>query len=100
MAAAMALCAAATARADSETVDGVTWVYDVTNGAATVTWAQPMGGAMAVPSVLGGLPVERIGSDVFSGCGGLVSVVIPEGVKRIGSNAFRSCTGLEAVVPW
>lgn len=97
LAAAAALCAAATARADSETVDGVTWVYDATNGAATVTWAQPMGGAMVVPAVLGGVPVERIGSDVFSGCGGLVSVEIPEGVKSIGWNAFRNCSGLEAV---
>lgn len=92
----VALCAA-TARADSEVVDGVTWVYDVTNGTATVTWAQPMGGNMAVPATLGGLPVVGIGGDVFSKCGGLVSVAIPEGVKSIGGNAFRECSGLEAV---
>ena len=41
--------------------------------------------------------LTSIDKDVFSGCSGLTSVVIPSSVTSIGSYAFRGCGGLTSV---
>ncbi len=41
--------------------------------------------------------VALIGTDAFSGCALLTSVVIPEGVETIESGAFRNCSSLASV---
>lgn len=41
--------------------------------------------------------VKIIGSDAFSGCSALESIVIPEGVTSIGDSAFYCCGNLESI---
>ena len=55
------------------------------------------GGDVVIPATLENLPVHIIGSDAFSGCINLTSVVIPDSVANIGSRAFDGCTNLTAV---
>ena len=108
----------AAAHADTATVNGVTWTYAVSNGAATVTQG-PITGSAVIPSKLGGYPVRRLGrgafrqkwltsvtipdsvtdieSEVFSGCNSLASLTIGTGVKYIGENAFSGCNNLAEV---
>ena len=63
--------------------------YYVENGEAQlVSISTDIGGDVVVPSALGGYPVTKIGSDVFSRREDIVSVTIPDGVKTIGANAF------------
>lgn len=42
--------------------------------------------------------LKNIGKRVFSGCGSLKEVIIPDSVTIIGENAFEKCTRLESVV--
>ena len=42
--------------------------------------------------------VESIGSNAFSGCTGLTSIVIPDSVKNIRGYTFSGCTGLASIV--
>ena len=94
--------------AASETVNGITWQYSITNGEATIesgrtgTAAVPtdISGQIVIPETLGGVPVTQIGNYAFYGCSSLRSVVIPEGVTTIGWSAFQGCSSLtEVVIP-
>ena len=115
LAAAMTLAAAAVL-ADTQTVDGVVWNYDVKDGAAWVgrnRWhsetGEPLGLSacravsdrtccdLVVPEELGGCPVEGVQSDAFSGCRGLTSVRLPSTVTWVGSHAFAYCPALTNV---
>ncbi len=94
---ALALAWAPDARAASETVNGITWNYTVSNGKATLTKpAVPKNttGAITIPSTLGGCPVTDIGIWAFKNCTNLTSVTIGNGVTNIGEQAFKSCSGL------
>jgi hypothetical protein len=55
-------------------------------------------GPLTIQPTIDGLPVTHIGDGAFSGCSGLISVVIPGSVTSIGSAAFSSCTGLTSIV--
>ena len=94
--------------AASETVNGITWQYSITNGEATIesgrtnTSAVPtdISGQIIIPETLGGAPVTLIGDGAFQGCSSLTEVVIPEGVTTIGWYAFYGCSSLtEVVIP-
>ena len=85
------------ALADTETVDGVTWTYSVSNGVATVTRANPATGHLVIPPLLKGYPVTSIGEDAFYGCTNLVNVTIPDSVTSIRYEAFYGCSGLTNV---
>jgi hypothetical protein len=96
--AAVALCAALSLYADTETVDGIMWRYQVSDGKATIynngASAIPTSttGAITIPATLGDYPVTSIGDRAFSGCSGLASVTIPDSVISIESRAFDGCS--------
>ena len=52
------------------------------------------GGAVVIPSILGGRPVIGIGAGAFLNRSRLTSVTIPESVTVIGPFAFSGCSGL------
>ena len=54
-------------------------------------------GPVAIPAMIAGKPVTRIGYAAFSGCSRLTSVAIPNSVTRIEHDAFKYCSGLAGV---
>jgi hypothetical protein len=64
---------------------------------ATITGYTGDGGAITIPSMLGGFSTAVIGAGAFSYCTNLTSVTIPSSVKQIGTGAFDSCTNLTSV---
>jgi len=90
--------------ADTETVNGYTWTYEITDGKASIygTSSAPCispapTGAVTIPASLGGKPVTKIGPFAFTECSGMTSVLIPNGVTSIASYAFYDCSGLTTV---
>lgn len=90
--------------AATETVNGITWIYTVSNDVATIGYeysnvtipaiGEYVHGDIVVPDILGGCPVARIGESAFFRCTNLTSVLIPETVTSIGSHAFYECSGI------
>ena len=81
--------AAICAWADTETVNGITWNYTVSDGKASLDGTyDALSGAITIPSTLGGKPVTSIGYRAFCGCSGLTSVTIPNSVTSIGFSDF------------
>jgi hypothetical protein len=81
----------------------VPYNYTTNNGVITITGYTGSGGAVTIPSAIyvagatNFLPVTTIGANAFSGCSGLISVIIPNSVTNIGSYAFSGCTNLLGV---
>ena len=69
--------------------------FDPITGAIT-TYTGP-GGAVIIPSTIGGVPVLAIGANAFANNTNVTSVVIPYSVTSIGQAAFDSCTNLVSV---
>lgn len=100
------MLAATGAKALTETVNGITWTYTVSNGKASVgggsysSTAVPTStsGAITIPSTLGGYMVTSIGNYAFADCIGLTSATIPDIVTSIGECAFINCSGLTSVM--
>lgn len=65
---------------------------------ATITAYLGDGGAVTIPSTLGGFPTAAIGNTAFDFCENLTSVTIPDSVKTIGNAAFGSCVNLTSVI--
>ena len=87
-------------------VDGVKWVYSVSDGKATLGGGSVTGpksivgnvpAEVVIPSNLAGNPVTCIGDRAFRGCTNITSVTIPGSVKDIGRYAFSECYGLTSV---
>lgn len=70
--------------------------YTVSDGNATITGYTGDGGAITIPSNLGGYPVVAIGMSAFSGSA-LTSVTISNSVTYIEMYAFDGCTSLTSV---
>ena len=94
------------ARAETEMVDGVEWIFTVSGGTASVGsgdyyWGRAVPtsttGSIVIPSTLGGYPVTGIGYWAFCDCKDLTEVTIPAGVTSIGWEAFSGCHGLTNV---
>ena len=87
------------------TVDGVKWIYSVTNREAVIgtnpyrraAINDATSGDLVIPSSLNGYPVTCIRYGAFSGCTNLTSIIIPKSVKSIGEGVFYGCTGLTSV---
>ena len=83
----------------TETVNGITWTYTVSNdeaslgGGSEYYTAVPTStkGALTIPSRLGGYPVTSIGHKAFYGCSGLTNITIPNSVTNIREYAFSGC---------
>lgn len=90
--------AAVLAQAATETVNGITWTYTVSDGKASVTGIpSSTSGAVTIPSILGGYSVASIEGSAFYECRSLTSIIIPEGVTSIGDLAFSGCSSLMSV---
>lgn len=63
----------------------------------TITSSLAAGGYTTIPPTLGGVNVTSIGDGAFSGCSGLISIIIPQGVTNIGDKAFYGCSGLTSI---
>ena len=64
---------------------------------ATITKYVGSGGAISIPSTLGGCPTVGIGEWSFMEQKTLTSVMIPDSVISIGNSAFAGCTALSAI---
>jgi hypothetical protein len=64
---------------------------------ATITGYTGAGGAITIPSTLGGYATVAIGDEAFYNCTSLTLVTIPSGVTSIGASAFVWCTSLTSV---
>ncbi|MBR7032929.1 MAG: leucine-rich repeat protein, partial [Clostridia bacterium] len=73
------------------------FVYEISDGTATVTGYNGPGGDVSIPAELGGYPVTGIGSNAFKGCKTLTGITVPAGITNIGSWAFSGCTALEVL---
>ena len=92
----------------TETVDGLTWTYTVSNGQASVgggslsSRAVPTTttGDIFIPATLGGYTVTSIGDYAFVGCDKLTAITIPATVTSFGYYAFGGCRGItELTIP-
>jgi len=76
------------------------WTYSVENNQATITGYNGAGGALVIPSTVGGYAVVKIGTSAFYGKASLISIIIPNGVSTIESYAFKDCISLtSAIIP-
>ena len=91
--------------AETETVNGITWTYTVSNGEVSLGGGGSSSpaiststfGAITIPSAIGGKPVTSIGPYAFYKCNGITSVTIPSNVTSIGRVAFYECNNLTNV---
>jgi len=74
------------------------YYYTISGGKATITGYAGVGGAVVIPSTVGGYPVVSIGDYSFRMTSSLTSVVVPSGVTYIGTNAFESCHNLTSAI--
>ena len=73
------------------------FTYTATATEVTITGYTGTGGAITIPSAIGGLPVTSIGLVVFQNRPTLTSVTIPNSVTSLGGSAFSFCTGLTSL---
>ena len=64
----------------------------------TITKYVGNGGAVDIPTTIGGVSVTAIEGIAFQNCTNITSIIIPASVKTIGFNAFAGCTKLTSVV--
>ena len=98
---------AASARAGTVVVDGITWTFTVSGAEAAVgggygtesQTAVPRAttGDVVIPSVLNGFPVTSVSAYAFYNCAGITGVTVPDSVTNISTTAFSGCTGLVKV---
>ena len=70
------------------------YTYTISNGAAIITKYTGAGGAITIPSTLGGYQTVAIGDAAFYNIFSLTSVTIPNSVTTIGNSAFSGCSSL------
>ena len=96
-----------TANGASETIDGVTWCYELKGGTSRIcnnnsravspTSSGGPHGNLTIPGTLGGKPVVSIGKYAFKDCVRVTGVVIPNSVTNIEQYSFFGCTGIESI---
>jgi hypothetical protein len=73
-----------------------TFTTNTANHTIVISQYTGSGGAVVIPSTLGGLPVTTIGNTAFEESG-VTSVDIPFGITNIGGGAFSQCTNLTSI---
>ncbi len=73
------------------------YTYWIADGKAVITGYTGPGGAVSIPSTLGGYPVTAIGASVFLQDNHITKITIPGSVANIGTQAFANCTTLTSV---
>ncbi len=73
------------------------FTYAASGGAVTITGYTGVGGVVAIPAQVDGMPVTAIGAGTFAEKTSVTSVTIPASVTSIGSEAFSGCRGLTSV---
>lgn len=89
------------APADGDDLDADCFLWEARDGAVYLTGLTAIGRErdhLAVPSVLGGLPVTAFSPDVFAGHEGLQELTLPASIRRIENNSFAGCTSLARLV--
>ena len=87
----------------SEEIGGVRWRYVVQNGKSRIarvdipSSTEQVAAHVAIPTELGGFPVDAILNKAFCFSTNLVSVVIPEQVSKIEAGAFLACHRLKSI---
>ena len=72
--------------------------YTLDGKAAIIEVSKSIGGAIILPSTLGGCPVTSIEPLAVAFCDQLTSVTIPATVSVLGEEAFKGCANLETVI--
>ena len=67
------------------------------DGTAEITKYNGKGGAVTIPSTIGGKKVTSIGDYVFNWCTSVESITIPKSVKSLGAGAFAFCEKLKSL---
>jgi hypothetical protein len=73
------------------------YTYTVSGGVATVTGYNGSGGAIIMPSTLGGYATVAIGDWAFAWSSSLTSVIISDNITYLGNYAFAGCYNLTSV---
>jgi hypothetical protein len=81
----------------ADLIDG-DYTYIVHNKESTITGYVGSGGAITIPSTIGGHPTIAIGANAFQNAISLISVIIPNSVRTIGNRTFQGCSSLTSVI--
>jgi hypothetical protein len=73
------------------------YTFEISNNTITITRYTGLGGAVAIPDTITGMPVTTIGDHAFYECTRLTNVTIGNSVTRISYGAFADCTSLAAI---
>ena len=93
------------AEIQEETVEGKTWRFYIADGGAVICsggWGESVspltnGEVLALPAILGGCTVTKIGVAAFAGMHEIAEISIPKTVTDIADFAFYECLGLTLV---
>ena len=80
----------------SQALQSGDFTYEASATDVTISGYTGSGGAVTIPSSIGGLPVAIIGANAFTNKTAITSVSIPNSVTSIGANAFTK-SGLTSV---
>ena len=74
---------------------GLAFQYTTDDTGTTITGYTGQGGAVEIPSMLGGKPVVAIGDNAFNRNETITSVTMPDSVTTISQRAFYDCKALK-----
>lgn len=73
------------------------FIFNSSTGTITGLSSTTTGGAIEIPSTIGGVAVTAIGASAFRDCSTLTGITIPGSVESIGDSAFWNCVNLTSI---